>query len=1036
MKKIAFSSLRTLFATALFVVFALGALGQPKPKKDPALDLYFSANALYNRGLYELAVDEFRQFLSKYGGHPKAPFANLGLGLCLLQEGKPAEAEPVFAKVATNREILAIAPVHNLRGNCLLSLSKFPEAEKAFAATIAGDKNPSNLSAAYAGYAEALFNQGKWEQVTKAADEAVRRAPGSPNVSRLTLQGALARFELEKFTEAKGILDRLDKDGKTPGEYRQDVSFLLAECLRREENYAEAAKQYDKARKQEGERKVEAHYRLGYVLFLTKDYEKAAKELDDFAKKNAGSELAPRATLYLGRCYFERKDANNAVRTLQGLASHAELGAEAGLYLGRTYLRNKDFAKAEQVLKPIVDKFGGGELGDDLRYDFATSLMQGEKFEQAGPVFAKVGKDGPLAGNALWMEAYCLHQTKDYAVSLTRCELFLSSRKDDDNAPEVVFLKAENLFLLERYGEAAVSYEALLNVRDVAEERGNVVRFRIGQIRYQEKKWPEALAMLEPLLNKNLKGAAFGQLRYVAGDCYFKREDWKKAVAQFQTFSRERKDDPNAGLALFKLGKAYENDGNVGAAVDTLRQMLTAHGKGEHGPHASVELGRLLYEGKQYAEAKKYLAQAETGEFAAHAVYYLGYVALAEEDRVGAISRFKNLVEKHASHDLTVDATLQFGKLLALAEEYAKAKPVLGGFLQKNAAHAKAEQARFYLGVSLAREDSHAEALTHFQRVLSGPKDSPLRERSYYEAAWCSKGLKRPDEARTLYESLLREFPSGELIQDVGFELAELEFESKEYAPSATRLQALLPKVSRPDLKERVLYRIGWNRFNLGEDQAAAKAFEDMLALNAKSEKLVMASYQAGEARLRLKEYEPARNHFSRVVQAGKTEEGLHEQALLRLGEAEGFTNRWADSMRSYEKFLSSYADSDFAQRARFGIGWSLENQNRYPDAIKRYEEVLVKGDRDETSARAQFQIGECHFAAKAYDDAIKAFVKVEVNYAYPKWSSRAMLDMGKALEAKGEPAKAKASYEQIVQKYPDTTAASAAKTLIAKLGS
>ena len=43
---------------------------------------------------------------------------------------------------------------------------------------------------------------------------------------------------------------------------------------------------------------------------------------------------------------------------------------------------------------------------------------------------------------------------------------------------------------------------------------------------------------------------------------------------------------------------------------------------------------------------------------------------------------------------------------------------------------------------------------------------------------------------------------------------------------------------------------------------------------------------------------------------------------------------------------------------------------------------------------------------------------------------------MGKALEAKGEPQKAKANYEQIVKKYPETTAASAAKSLIAKIGS
>ena len=113
-----------------------------------------------------------------------------------------------------------------------------------------------------------------------------------------------------------------------------------------------------------------------------------------------------------------------------------------------------------------------------------------------------------------------------------------------------------------------------------------------------------------------------------------------------------------------------------------------------------------------------------------------------------------------------------------------------------------------------------------------------------------------------------------------------------------------------------------------------------------------------------------------------------------------------------------------------------MENQNRFPEAIKYYELVLQTGGADETSARSQFQIGECHFASKQYDEAIKAFIRVEVNYGFPKWGARALLEMGKALEAKDEPEKAKENYQQILEKYPETTAADAAKNLLAKLGS
>ena len=1025
----------TLLALCMPSIFGgfLSAQAQ-KAKKDPALDLYFSANALYNRGLYELAVDEFTSFVAKYPTHAKAPYANLGLGLCLFSTGKLKEAEPVFAKIATNAKITAIAPIFNLRGHCLLSLGKFPEAEQSFASTIAKHKNPANLADAYAGYTEALYNQSKWPEVVKASDEALKRAPTAASAPRVGLQGALARYELEKYPEAKAILVKLKATKEAADEFKQHVSFLMGECLRQEEDYKNAALSYDEARKIEGSFTMEAHYRLGYVSFLMKEYPKAITELTSFIAAHKDSEHLPRANLYLGRSYLETKNAQ-AVTFLTKLVPDAKLGAEAALWLGRLHLRAKDYTKAEAALKPVIARFASSELISDLNYDYATALMQGEKFAEATPIFAKVDKKGPQAANSIWMESYCLHQTKKFDLSLARCEIFLATYKDDENLNEVVFLRAENLFLLERYADAVVSYETVLKAKGVAVERLDVVRFRVGQIRYQEQKWPEALTMLEPLLPKNLATPTFAQLKYVAGDCYFKQENWAKSITMFTAFTTAQAKDPNAALALFKLGKSYESSNNAALALTTLQKMLTTFPKSEHVPHASVELGRLLYEGKKYAEAKKVLLTAASTEFAPHSTYYLGYVALAEEDQALAIKNFETLVTKHATHELAPDATLQYGKLLVLAGDFAKSKATLDAFIKKLPTHPKADQAQFYLGISLAREDSYAEALPRFEAILAKGKESPLRERALYEAAWCDKGLKKPDAAQKRYQSLITEFPTGELVLDAGFELAELEFEAEDFKGSVTRLTALLPKVTaKPELKERVLYRIGWNHFNLEADQPAAKAFEDMLTLNPKSEKVVMASYQAGEANLRLKGYPKALQHFTRVVAAGKTDDGLHEQALLRKAETEGFSNLWPASQKSYTEFLTTYATSDFVHRAQFGVGWAQENQKMYAPAIASYEKVLAAGNRDETSARSQFQIGECHLASKAYDDAIKAFVKVEVNYAYPQWSSRALFDMGKALEGKGLPEQAKARYEELVKNYPDSTVVPAAKAQIAKL--
>ena len=68
----------------LLVVLCLALLSPPltaQEDADPALELYFTANAAYNRKLYPIAAGNFQSFLARYGAHPKAQMARYGLGL-------------------------------------------------------------------------------------------------------------------------------------------------------------------------------------------------------------------------------------------------------------------------------------------------------------------------------------------------------------------------------------------------------------------------------------------------------------------------------------------------------------------------------------------------------------------------------------------------------------------------------------------------------------------------------------------------------------------------------------------------------------------------------------------------------------------------------------------------------------------------------------------------------------------------------------------------------------------------------------------
>ena len=57
-----------------------------RPDEDPAATrAYLSANGLLNRGLYDLAVTEYRQFLERHPAHEKSAMARYGLGVSLFR---------------------------------------------------------------------------------------------------------------------------------------------------------------------------------------------------------------------------------------------------------------------------------------------------------------------------------------------------------------------------------------------------------------------------------------------------------------------------------------------------------------------------------------------------------------------------------------------------------------------------------------------------------------------------------------------------------------------------------------------------------------------------------------------------------------------------------------------------------------------------------------------------------------------------------------------------------------------------------------
>ncbi len=767
--------------------------------------------------------------------------------------------------------------------------------------------------------------------------------------------------------------------------------------------------------------------------------------------------------------------------------------AQATLWLIRTYARQGKHKTVRELLAPVVGNYRKDPVSTELYYELATADMQGGQYASAAKHFAESERGkAPLPSESLRLRAFCLYRDGKCRDSLPLCDSFLMKFPDNPHKPEVLFIKGENLMVLGRLPDAIFAFEAAL-AAGPDEAKVKQSHLRIAQAYYHQKEWAKSAESLGPLLaadppsapdaaaKKPRKGPRkkpsapedriYDQVWFMAGDCYFRLQGWPKAIEALATFLGRHPNEANADRARYNLALAQEKNEKPADAITTLKPFLHGGKRPDAGAEtlrlrALVDLGRLQYETGDYQRAEETLKRA--GDHP-DAIYYLGWVAMKRKNPKAAVQHFGAMTQ-HGKHTLATDAALQRAVLEYRAGRYAEAEATLTALAKafpRNVKTADRIDTIFYMGLCRARQKNYAKAVENFSDVVRRSGDNPRIPEALYWQAWCEKQRGSARQAESLYTAFLSKYPTGKLAPDVALELAELRFHQRrererlgktkggrreveqDYAAIAATLRPLLAEDGKTpatgELRNRVLYLLGWCLFEQGEMGPAARSFETMIAAEEEAAKadrnhrmsnlVPSACFQAGEARRRMQEFAPAKELFEKAARLrGTARQADQDDMLLRLAQLQAINGQWRESLQSAQTLLKSFPESTLKYEALFSIGWAHENQKQYGPALSHYRKVTAANVKDGLSARAQFQIGECCFVQGRYDAAISEFNLVITKYGFDQWSSLALLGMGRCFKVRGKTMQARAYFDDVILKYPKTTAAELAEKLLATM--
>jgi len=960
---------------------------------DPAaVAIYTDAANLQNNGAYQLALEDWKKFVAKYPTDPLRPKAEYYLGVCALQLKKWSEAEAAFDAVIKNhpkfddREVVYLnlgwSQYNEAQGLAAgeAQVAAYQKAADSFTAMLKEFPPGKGQKADQALYfqGEALYRKGDKEGAVAAYSTLTKQfAESSLRADSLYAQGVTLE-ELGKYDAAAPVYDTFltefpESELATEVKMRK-AETILQDALKTEGDganakFTSAAALFAEAAAVEGfvsrdhalMRQAVALGRKGDVAAAADIYAKVAT---DFPQ----SSNAPIAMHEAAKGYYNAEKLDLASEwCAKVIAGGGENAGEAAHWASKIARDKEQFAEAKKIAVDAIKNFPDSKFLVWLKIDEAEALdrIEGSR-EESMQKFLAIStehKDSPLAPQALYSGAHIAMNLGKLSEAVASADEFLKTYPENTFKTDVLKVLAESHYLLGAKQSLAAK----------------------GQ--------PDAVKM---------------QAAYA------------KAIPEYQAAIGVETDWAGKEGALLELAYAQYQTKKIDDAIKTIVKVKADFPESKDLYKAHYRHGEFLYaKGDNENAIKEYdasLAASPDSAYAPFAYYNRGWAQMNLKDYAAGKGSFDQLLEKWPTHEsLELKSLFARGMCQRQLKEYDAAIADLDKSIAKDGLGvASKADALYEKAMSQVSLNKNAEAAETFQAVLATKPDYHNTDKVLYELGWSYKsqeGDENQKKAIETFAKLATDFPDSDLTPEAHLHVADDLYQSEKYEDAIKQLTTAKAVVKKPELAEKIVYKLGWSNFQLKNYDAALVEFKEQVDKYGDRPLNVDGLFMKAECLFRLENSAEALPAYEAAAAAAAAAENVNETILVFIqlhgGQAAGQQSQWAKSLEFLEVIPEKYADSDLLPEANYEIGWAHHNQMNPAKAIEYFTKAAT-GSRTAVGARGRFMLGEEHFQAKDYEKASAEFVRCLFGYGgnaaaddVKKWQAKSAYELGRLNEVR-----------------------------------
>lgn len=985
-----------LYKICLIILFILNISSYSQETKQHS-EFKLALN-LYNDGMYELAMEQFKNFVSMYPSSNQIPDAKYYISLCLLNLKQYEDAKIAFQNFALSfAEHPKAAEAWFKVGEINAKLNKLSDAAEAFERTRAF--YPKNQIAA-----EALYMAAKYYKISDdkiKARKAINTILQEYNNSEFTFPARLILAEIYKtegnielaILESKKIIDASEK-------YKPDAIFLLAKIYKDTYQLEQAESLFQKILTEYKNNKLvtDVNIELGLIARIKNNYTKAINLFKNLVNNKQIEPSKRELILFeLGKTYFDIKDFNNTIETFQLLINefpNTSYLLDALFYTAKSLENNNNYNEALLYYDKIINTNSSNLLTEKSYINAATIT------EKSGNIHRSINYYFDYANftksNLNKQEAYIRiallyrKHLKDYSKALEYFETALRYEPQNPNLVKILLEIGKCRELMGNYRSAVEGYEYLINSFPLSDE-AIIAQERVDFIKnYKLINYESATQKLTKLFEKIFEDKRTEIYSDLANIFFEDLKDYKSAAENYSKIINQSSE--LSEQALFKKALAYHLYSNIDSSYR--KDAINSY--------------------KQFIEKYPQSSKIDTVVFNLTSIYY------AEKK----LENIEDIIGKYYKGDLK-------------NQDFIKILEILGDAYSENSQNIKAIE-------------TYKKAITQSQQKHS--------ERLYWKLSSIYQKENQTDSAIAYLNKQLKLFPNGNYTVKGMLLLAQLYFDSKKYIDAVDVFKKLsqyyyieLPEdmndlyikslIETGDYNESINYitkLINKSRNNpfqdddtlrykfylastykkLGDFRNATIVLNDYLS-NVKDFKHISEAYLIlGEIYKQQGMSELATVYFKEAGQLGNPQANKDIADLLYEQE------RYTEAITQYQNLLTGTQNSEEKKYYLYKIILSMLKINQITTAQEKINEYKKQYPKDKKAlAEFEYEKGLAFYRSKDFNNAKKIFQNISADYEGSGYETLAEFYLGKILELNKQTQDAIKKYQYITTKYPKTEA-------------